>query len=78
MVVQVKKATFQRMGSGGKGSTENRWAVSRAGQSAPSEVRVYLIFPRKYIEESATDRQSDDRSVRGDTAECCSVSKISI
>ena len=52
MVVQVKEATFQRMGSGGKGSTENRWAVSRAGQSAPSEVRVYLIFPRKYIKKS--------------------------
>ena len=45
MVMQVKKATFQRMGSGGKGRTENRWDVSRTGQSAPSEVRVYLIFP---------------------------------
>ena len=44
MVMQVKKATFQRMGSGGKSRTENRWAVSGAGQSAPLE--VYLIFPR--------------------------------
>jgi len=26
------------MGSGGKGRTENRWAVSGAGQSAPPEV----------------------------------------
>ena len=43
MVMQVKKATFQRMGSGGKGRTENRWDVS-GGQSASSE--VYLIYPR--------------------------------
>lgn len=42
MVMQVK-ATFQRMGSGGKGRTENRWDVS-GGQSAPSE--VYFIYPR--------------------------------
>jgi len=26
MIIQVK-ATFQRMGSGGKGRTENRWDV---------------------------------------------------
>jgi hypothetical protein len=44
VVMLVKKATFQRMGSGGKGRTENRWDVSVAGQSAPPE--VYLIFPR--------------------------------
>ena len=44
MVMQVKKATFQRMGSGGKGRTENRWYVSGARQSAPPE--VHLIFPR--------------------------------
>ena len=30
--MQVKKATFQRNGSGGKGKTENRWDVSGAGQ----------------------------------------------
>ena len=42
MVMQVKEATFQRMGSGGKGRTENRWAVSDAGQSVPPE--VYRIF----------------------------------
>jgi len=42
--MRVKKATFQRMGSGGKGRTENRWDVSGAGQSAPLE--VYLIFPK--------------------------------
>ena len=47
------------------------------GQPAPSE--VYLIFLRKvHHEESAADRQSDDRSVPGDTAACCSVSEISI
>jgi hypothetical protein len=42
MVVQVKMAIFQRMGSGGKGRTENRWDLSGAGQSAPLE--VYVIF----------------------------------
>jgi hypothetical protein len=43
MVMQVKVVASQRMGSGGKGRTENRWDVS-GGQSAPSE--AYLIFPR--------------------------------
>jgi len=42
--MQVKKATFQRMGSGGKVRTENRWDVSGARESAPPE--VYLLFPR--------------------------------
>jgi len=37
--MQVKKATVQRMGSGGKGRT-----VSGAVQAAPPE--VYLIFPQ--------------------------------
>jgi len=36
--MKVKKVTFQRMGSGGKDRTENRWDVSGAGQSAPPEV----------------------------------------
>jgi hypothetical protein len=45
MVMQVKKATFHRMGSGGKGRTENRWAVSGAGQ--------YIVyFHGKYIKKS--------------------------
>jgi hypothetical protein len=44
MVMQVKNATFLKMGSSGKGRTENRWDVLGAGQSAPPE--VYLIFPR--------------------------------
>jgi len=44
MAMQVKKATFQRMGSSGKVRTENRWDVSGAGQSAPP--KVYSIFPR--------------------------------
>jgi len=35
----VKKVTFRRMGSGGTGRSENRWAVSGAEQSAPPEVR---------------------------------------
>jgi len=38
MITQVKKVTFQRMGSGGKGRTENKWDVLGAGQSAPPEV----------------------------------------
>jgi len=41
MVMQVKKATFQGLGNGGK--TENRWDVS-GGQSSPPE--VCFIFPR--------------------------------
>ena len=43
-MVMLVKTTFQRMGSGGKGRTENRWDVLGAGQSASLE--VYLIFPR--------------------------------
>ena len=66
----VKKATFR---SGGKGRTENRCDVSGAGQSAPPEA----YFQGKYIE-SAADRRGNDRFVPGDTAECCSVSEISI
>jgi hypothetical protein len=42
--MQVKKATFHTMGSGGKARIENRWDVSGVGQSAPPE--MYLIFPR--------------------------------
>ena len=41
--------------------------------------RKYILYFRgKYIKKSAADRRSDDRSVRGDIAECCSVRKISI
>ena len=39
--------------------------------------KYILYFHGKYIKKSAADHQSDDRSVPGDTAECCSVSKIS-
>jgi hypothetical protein len=42
MVMQAKKAIFQRMGSGGKGKTENRWDVSDAGQSAPPGSTSYI------------------------------------
>ena len=48
MVVQAKMA-FQRMGSGGKGKTQNRWDVSDTGQSAPPG-SVY--FHGKYIKKS--------------------------
>ena len=41
--MQVKKATFQRMGSGEKGKTENRWDVSGAGQSATPEVYISTV-----------------------------------
>jgi len=44
MVMQVKKATFQRMGSGERSRTENRWVILDAGQSAAQE--VYLTLPR--------------------------------
>jgi len=37
-----------------------------------------LYFQSKYIKKSPADRHSDDRSVPGDTAQCCSVSNISI
>ena len=40
--------------------------------------KCILYFHGKYIKESAADRQSDDRSVRSDTAECCSTREISI
>ena len=40
--------------------------------------KYILYFHGKYIKKSAADRQSDNRSVPGDTAECCSVGDISI
>jgi hypothetical protein len=48
-VMLAKKATFQRMGSGGKSRTENVWDVSGAGQSAS---------PRVYISTVCTSRTS--------------------
>ena len=41
-MVMQDKATFERMGNGGKGRIENRWGVSGAGQSAPQEVDLKL------------------------------------
>ena len=76
MVMQVKKVTFQRMGSGGKGRTENRWDYQV--QDSLHHWKYNFYFHGKYIKKSAVDRQSDDRSVHGDTAECCAASKISI
>ena len=40
--------------------------------------KYILYFHGKYIKKSAAHRRSDDRSVPGDTAACCSVSNISI
>jgi len=73
--MQVKKATFQRMGSGVKGKTENRWDVSGAGQSATPEVYISTVSTSRSQQLTV---KSDDRSVPGDTAKCCSVSDISI
>jgi len=41
--MQVKKATFQRMESCGKGRTENRLDVSGAGQSATPEIYISTV-----------------------------------
>jgi len=38
MVMQVKRATFQRMESGGKGRTENRRDVSDAGHCTTGSI----------------------------------------
>jgi hypothetical protein len=43
----VKKAIFQRMGSGGKGRTENKWDVSDAGVCI---TRSVSYFHGMYIE----------------------------
>lgn len=52
------------------------WNVSGAGESVPAEVCV--IFPGEaYYEESAANRQSNDRSVPADDAECSSVRSVS-
>ena len=72
--MQVKKATFQRMGSGRKGKTENRWAVSGAGQSATPEVYISTVNTSRSQQLTVTETTS----VPGDTVECCSVSDISI
>jgi hypothetical protein len=39
----------------------------------------YVLFPREaHYDESAANRQNDDGSVPGDTAECCSVRSVSV
>jgi hypothetical protein len=70
--MQVKKATFQRV---------ERVELKIDGMYQVDNLhhpKYILYFHGKYIKKSAADHQSDDRSVRGDTSECCSVSKISI
>jgi len=48
--MKVKRATFQRIMSGGKGRTENRWDVSGAGQSAPPEVlHIYTLSTSRRV-----------------------------
>ena len=76
MVMQVKRATFQRMESGGKGRTENRRDVSDAGHCTTGSISYISTVSISRV--SVADRRSDDRSVPSDTAECCSVSEISI
>jgi len=53
--MQVKKATFQRMGSNGKGKTENRWDVSGAGQSATPEVYISTSRSQQVTVRATTD-----------------------
>jgi len=50
MVMHVKKATFQRTGSGGKGRTENRWDVSDAGQSVPPQVYISMVSTSRRVD----------------------------
>jgi hypothetical protein len=76
MVMQVKKATFQRMGSGGKGRTENRWDVSV--QDSLHHRKYILHTHCKYIKKSQQLTVRVTTDVPGDNAECCSVSQISI
>ena len=66
MVMQVKKATFQRM------EVMERVELKIDGlyqvQDSLHHRKYILYFHGKYIKKSAADRRSDDRSVRGDTA----------
>jgi len=75
-VMQVKKATFQRMGSGGMGRTENRWDVTV--QDRLHHRKYILHFHGKYIKKSQRLTVRAPTDVPGDNAECCSVSQISI
>ena len=74
--MQVKKATFQRMGNGVK--VELKTDGMCQVQDSLHHRKYILYFHGKYLKKSAADRQSDDRSVPGDTAKCCSVSEISV
>ena len=55
MVMQVKRATFQRMKSGGKGRTESRWEVSGAGEL--HHRKYVLYFHGMYIKKMSERRQ---------------------
>ena len=72
----VKKATFQRMGVAER--VELKIDGMYQVQDSLHHRQYILYFHGKYIKKSAADRQSDDRSVPGDTAKCCSASDISI
>jgi len=77
VVMLVKKATFWRMGSGGKGRTENRGMYQVKDGLDHGKYHI-LYLHGKYTKKAAADRQSDDKIVPGETTECCSVSEISI
>ena len=76
MVMRVKKATFQRMGSGGKDKlkTHGMYQV----QDSLHHRKYILCFHDKYIKKSQRLTVRVTTDVPGDTAECCSVSEISI
>ena len=58
----------------GKGRTENRWVVSGAGQSATPEVYISTVSTSR--SQQLTVRATTDVFLV--TAECCSISDISI
>jgi hypothetical protein len=49
MVMQVKTATFQRMGSGGKGRNENRGDVSRRACTTGSVAYISTVSPSRRV-----------------------------
>jgi len=71
--MQVKKETFQRVER-----VELKIDGMYQVQDSLHHQKYILYLHGKYIKKSAAELQSDDRSVRGDTSECCSVSEISI
>jgi hypothetical protein len=57
IVMQVKKATFQRMGSGGKGRTENRGDVSRTACTTRSISYISTIRTSRRVSGWPSERR---------------------